>query len=169
MTREDTGRFLANIRKLYPTFHADGADPYLVDSWHAAFKGFSPSEADAALKDFFATNATGYAPKPGQLMAILLKEKDGAPKLNAYGCAYCRANGTGDGFIVVKAKGGPRSKDPYDVDMFTPCPCQLEARGLLDKAIAQKAAILRAVEKGRLPYAYTSQEVPEDDPAAWLY
>lgn len=68
MTRDETKQLLMRISSVYPNWKPQAELKYVVEAWWEYLSEYTYSEMKAALKAYISTDATGFAPGPGQLI-----------------------------------------------------------------------------------------------------
>ena len=70
MTRDDTKELLFKIASLFPNFKPQNLT-YAIDIWAVVLGNYEKEQIEAALAGYVATNTSGFAPSPGQLLEIV--------------------------------------------------------------------------------------------------
>lgn len=86
MTEKETAMILASMQAAYPTYKPPSKE-IAVKTWHMALEDYSYGQVSEALKIYIRTNATGFAPSPGQLIDKIFIADDYAelPETTAWG------------------------------------------------------------------------------------
>lgn len=74
MTREEVKMLIKTIMTYYPNYHPDDLTA-TVDAWTAVFDDEEPKAVMLGLKRFIKTNTSGFAPSPGQILAMIPKNE----------------------------------------------------------------------------------------------
>lgn len=69
MTREEVQDLLAMVQATYPNYNPPSKTA-AVNVWYMALEEYSADEVAMAFKAYMKTNTSGFAPAPGQLIAI---------------------------------------------------------------------------------------------------
>lgn len=73
MTKQETLKILAILRTMYPR-QFDGTDAKLLaEIWHESMSDLSYKDVDKALRAYFSTNETNFAPSVGKLRSLIVK------------------------------------------------------------------------------------------------
>lgn len=73
MTREETGKILAGMSAIFPSFKVEDKTP-MVTLWTKVLEPFDYKSIEGALMVYARTNASGFAPSTGQLIDICVKQ-----------------------------------------------------------------------------------------------
>ena len=86
MTRDEVKQILMRIQVTYPNWHPSGDISLVVDVWHEYLSRYTYSEILAAVKSYVMSDASGFAPSVGQILAKLkvLTEPEGMSELEAW-------------------------------------------------------------------------------------
>lgn len=71
MTRDEVKQILMRIQVTYPNWHPSGDISLVVDVWHEYLSRYTYSEILAAVKSYVMSDASGFAPSVGQILAKL--------------------------------------------------------------------------------------------------
>lgn len=75
MNRDETKRIIRIMAATYPNFHpADMSDT--VDIWASVLIDYDAREIEAGLKAYIATDTSGFAPSPGQIIGKIKTAKN---------------------------------------------------------------------------------------------
>lgn len=80
MTREQVQDLLAMVQATYPNYNPPSKTA-AVNAWHMALEEYDADEVAMAFKAYMKTNASGFAPAPGQLIDKIHTIKQ-PPELN---------------------------------------------------------------------------------------
>ena len=85
MTKEGATKLIMTMVAAYPNFHpADMTSTIKI--WHAQLDAYRDDEVAAALKAFILSDASGFAPTIGQVVALIPRNQgDGMSELEAWG------------------------------------------------------------------------------------
>lgn len=72
MTKEDTKKIIAGISSYYPNFKPDNPSA-TVSIWAAVLEPYNYKLIEKALLEYFRSDTSGFAPTPGQLIALTNK------------------------------------------------------------------------------------------------
>lgn len=70
MTREETKQVVRMLVETYPNYHPNDLT-MTVDIWTSLLADFKPGDIQIALKRYILTNTSGFAPSPGQIVALI--------------------------------------------------------------------------------------------------
>lgn len=71
MTRDETKYLIAAIRTAFPSFELPQDIKLMIDTWHMVLEDEDYLQIQRAFKSFCKTSTTGFAPTPGQLIALI--------------------------------------------------------------------------------------------------
>ena len=90
MNRLETGRILAMITAIYPSFSKDRDPKILADVWHRVFMNVPYDTVERALSAFLASDTKGFPPTPGAINAYIVRAKQAKEMTDteAWGLVY---------------------------------------------------------------------------------
>lgn len=71
MTRNETRTLIASIASMFPNFKLADDLSLMIDTWHMVLEDEDYLQIQRAFKSFCKTSTTGFAPTPGQLIALI--------------------------------------------------------------------------------------------------
>ena len=96
MNRQETGRILAMITAVYPSFLKDRDPEILAEVWQRIFENTPYRLAEQALYAFMASETRGFPPTPGAINSLIVRARQAAEPtdVEAWGLVYraiCRS------------------------------------------------------------------------------
>lgn len=73
MTKDETKKIIAGISSYYPNFKPDNPSA-TVNIWSAVLEPYAYKPIEKALLEYFRSDISGFAPTPGQLIALTNKD-----------------------------------------------------------------------------------------------
>jgi hypothetical protein len=70
MTREETKQIIRMLVETYPNYHPNDLTT-TVDIWASLLSDYRAGDIQAALKKYILTSTSGFAPSPGQIIALI--------------------------------------------------------------------------------------------------
>ena len=70
MNQQETAKILVSMAMAYPNYKPENKEATIV-FWQSIFAGYEYAEVSRALHDYIVSNTSGFAPSPGQLMALM--------------------------------------------------------------------------------------------------
>lgn len=71
MTRNETRTLIASIASMFPNFKLSEDLSLMIDTWQMVLEDVDYLQIQQAFKSFCKSSTTGYAPTPGQLIALI--------------------------------------------------------------------------------------------------
>ena len=76
MNKTETGKILASISEIYPSFRRDRNIDATAKIWHRVFEQVPYEQVSRALMSYIATDTKGFPPVPGALNALIWHAED---------------------------------------------------------------------------------------------
>jgi hypothetical protein len=91
MTRDETVKFLSEVKGIYPGFFKDGFSDAVVDAWKGMFGSRRPDAASTALRRYYAEESSRFAPLPAQIRKLFPEDREECAETAAAmaECPYC--------------------------------------------------------------------------------